>query len=235
MVSCASQPARCDGVVGLLGRQKKEVKSGQGWLFDPQPGWGAAWHSGRGTPQPRSPTGALAKQQFLQEGETWGCSKAASHARFRSCLEAAPPMPVELVELAGELAPARTCLLARGLAWGLKPDLGLSIGSPRQKPSKHPSTETRPAQKAACHDVAQTAKPLPQGGLAHLEPVPPWLNRCRSHLLQGACVLCSSLARRNGRRGDKLGWIGISASSKCPPSQADNGLFTLESLPASSS
>ena len=123
MVSCASQPARCDGVVGLLGRQKKEVKSGQGWLFDPQPGWGAAWHSGRGTPQPRSPTGALAKQQFLQEGETWGCSKTASTARFRSCLEAAPPMPVELFELAVELVLARTCLLA----WG--PSMGVEAGS----------------------------------------------------------------------------------------------------------
>ena len=145
----------------------------------------------------------------------------------RQCPSSSTSSPVSVPRRAPASSPG-------GLAWGLRPDLGLSIGSPRQKPSKHPSTETRPAQKAACHDVAQTPKPLPQGGLAHLEPVPPWLNRCRSHLLQGACVLCSSLAGRNGRRGDKLGWIGISASSKCPPSQADNGLFTLESLPASS-
>ena len=125
MISCASQPATCDGVVGLLGRKKNEVKSGQGRLFDPQPGWGGAWHSGRGTPQPHSPTGVFrTQQQFLQEGETWGCSKTASLARFRSCLEAAPPMPVELDELAGALAPARTCLLARGASMGVEAGSG---------------------------------------------------------------------------------------------------------------
>ena len=226
MISCASQPARCDGVVGLLGREKNEVKSGQGRLFDPQPGWGGAWHSGRGTPQPHSPTGVFEPSSSSCRKAKRGAvpkllhSHGSGHASKlpHQCPLSSTSSPVRLPQPAPASSPG-------GLAWGLRPDLGLSIGSPRQKPSKHPSTETRPAQKAARLDVAQTPKPL-QGGLAHLEPVPHWLNRGRSHLLQGACVLCSSLAGRNGRRWDKVGWIGISAASTCPPSQAGNGLFT---------